>query len=137
MNDASSPALAIGGRFDEFVPIEVLERSRERFVVRTRFDAGHLNAAGMVHGGFIAAFLDIAIAGGGASALGQADRYGITLNQGARTATVIDLESMAPTATLMMDGVPRDGATSADGSTLFVNIQNPGWTIAITGPWKR
>jgi secreted PhoX family phosphatase len=25
---------------------------------------------------------------------------------------------------------------SPDGSTLFVNIQNPGWTLAITGPWK-
>jgi uncharacterized protein len=29
------------------------------------------------------------------------------------------------------------GVTFApDGSTLFVNIQNPGWTIAITGPWR-
>lgn len=30
------------------------------------------------------------------------------------------------------------GATfSPDGSTLFVNIQNPGLTLAITGPWKQ
>ena len=30
------------------------------------------------------------------------------------------------------------GATfSPDGSTLFVNIQNPGITLAITGPWKK
>ncbi|MEX1122628.1 MAG: alkaline phosphatase PhoX [Balneolales bacterium] len=30
------------------------------------------------------------------------------------------------------------GATfSPDGSTFFVNIQNPGFTVAITGPWKR
>lgn len=30
------------------------------------------------------------------------------------------------------------GATfSADASTLFVNIQNPGYTLAITGPWKK
>lgn len=30
------------------------------------------------------------------------------------------------------------GATfSPDGSTLFVNIQNPGMTLAITGPWNR
>lgn len=30
------------------------------------------------------------------------------------------------------------GATfSPDGSTLFVNIQNPGYTLAITGPWDR
>ncbi len=28
------------------------------------------------------------------------------------------------------------GATfSPDGSTLFVNIQDPGLTLAITGPW--
>lgn len=30
------------------------------------------------------------------------------------------------------------GATfSADGSTLFVNVQNPGYTLAISGPWER
>ena len=30
------------------------------------------------------------------------------------------------------------GATfSPDGTTLFVNIQNPGITLAITGPWKK
>jgi secreted PhoX family phosphatase len=29
------------------------------------------------------------------------------------------------------------GATfSPDGSTLFVNIQSPGMTLAITGPWQ-
>jgi secreted PhoX family phosphatase len=28
-------------------------------------------------------------------------------------------------------------AFSPDGSTLFVNIQNPGFTMAITGPWQR
>jgi secreted PhoX family phosphatase len=27
-------------------------------------------------------------------------------------------------------------AFSADGSTLFVNIQSPGFTLAITGPWR-
>ena len=26
---------------------------------------------------------------------------------------------------------------SPDGSTLFVNIQNPGLTLAITGPWNQ
>ena len=26
---------------------------------------------------------------------------------------------------------------SPDGSTMFVNLQNPGWTLAITGPWDR
>ena len=30
------------------------------------------------------------------------------------------------------------GATfSPDGSTLFVNIQSPGWTLAVTGPWPK
>ena len=30
------------------------------------------------------------------------------------------------------------GATfSPDGSTLFVNIQNPGLTLAIRGPWRK
>jgi uncharacterized protein len=26
---------------------------------------------------------------------------------------------------------------SPDGNTLFVNIQNPGMTLAIWGPWER
>jgi secreted PhoX family phosphatase len=29
------------------------------------------------------------------------------------------------------------GVFSPDGSTLFVSIQNPGLTLAITGPWKQ
>jgi secreted PhoX family phosphatase len=28
-------------------------------------------------------------------------------------------------------------AFSADGQTLFVNIQSPGFTLAITGPWGQ
>lgn len=37
----------------------------------------------------------------------------------------------------MDDGEFAGSTFSADGSTLFVNIQNPGMTFAITGPWKR
>jgi uncharacterized protein len=37
-----------------------------------------------------------------------------------------------------MNGFEFAGATfSRDGSTLFLNIQNPGLTFAITGPWKQ
>lgn len=34
------------------------------------------------------------------------------------------------------DGEFTGSVFSPDGSTLFVNIQNPGMTFAITGPWK-
>ena len=41
----------------------------------------------------------------------------------------------------LVDGTGDDefaGATfSPDGSTLFVNVQIPGYTLAITGPWHR
>jgi secreted PhoX family phosphatase len=38
----------------------------------------------------------------------------------------------------VMNGSEFAGATfSPDRSTLFINIQNPGLTLAITGPWKR
>jgi len=38
----------------------------------------------------------------------------------------------------MMNSSELAGATfSPDGSTLFGNIQNPGLTLAITGPWKK
>jgi secreted PhoX family phosphatase len=37
----------------------------------------------------------------------------------------------------VMNGSEVAGATfSPDGSTLFMNIQTPGLTLAITGPWK-
>lgn len=62
-----------------------------------------------------------------ASFLLHGDRYGITLDQGGRTATVIDLDGMTPATTLMMDGVPRDGATSPDGRTLFVSLGGSAW----------
>lgn len=37
----------------------------------------------------------------------------------------------------MDDGEFAGSTFSPDGSTLFVNIQNPGMTFAITGPWQR
>lgn len=41
-------------------------------------------------------------------------------------------------ASNQLNGSEMAGATfSPDGSTLFVNIQSPGMTLAITGPWER
>jgi secreted PhoX family phosphatase len=34
-------------------------------------------------------------------------------------------------------GISPGPAFSADGHTLFVNIQSPGFTLAVTGPWGR
>lgn len=62
-----------------------------------------------------------------ASFLLRNDRYGVTLDQKSRTATVIDLESMAAVDKLMMDGVPRDGGISSDGTTLFVSLGGDAW----------
>jgi DNA-binding beta-propeller fold protein YncE len=55
------------------------------------------------------------------------DRYGITLDGGSRSATVLDLSSMERASTLMLSGVPRDGATSPDGSTLLVTLGGSTW----------
>ncbi len=62
------------------------------------------------------------------------DRYGVTINSGARTATVVALPThahLAPGAkparmevrsTLMLGGVPCSGETSPDRRTLFVSL---------------
>ncbi|MGK4001608.1 hypothetical protein WMF31_03210 [Sorangium sp. So ce1036] len=55
------------------------------------------------------------------------DRYGITLNAEARTASVIDLSTMAVTSTLPFRGVPRTGVTSPDRKTLFVALGGTAW----------
>lgn len=49
------------------------------------------------------------------------DRYGITLNAGASTATLVALPSMQ-ISTLMLPGVPRNGVTTPDHATLFVTL---------------
>jgi DNA-binding beta-propeller fold protein YncE len=55
------------------------------------------------------------------------DRYGVTLNSVARTASVIELSTMKVQSTLMLNGVPRAGATSRDGRTLFVALGGTDW----------
>jgi hypothetical protein len=55
------------------------------------------------------------------------DRWGITINSAARTATVIDLSTMTVSATLMLAGSPTAGATSPDRKTLFVSLGGATW----------
>jgi len=54
------------------------------------------------------------------------DRYGITLNTGDGTASVVDLESMKVVSTLMLKGTPRTAALTPDRKTLFVSLGGPG-----------
>jgi DNA-binding beta-propeller fold protein YncE len=55
------------------------------------------------------------------------DRYGVTINSEGRTATVLDLVQMKRESTLMFSGSPSTGATSIDGSTLFVSLGGTSW----------
>jgi len=55
------------------------------------------------------------------------DRYGVTINSEARTATVLDLVQMKRLSTLMFPGAPSTGVTSVDGSTLFVSLGGTSW----------
>lgn len=55
------------------------------------------------------------------------DRWGVTLDALARTATLVRLDRPTDTgtmeiSTLMLDGEPRDAALSPDGATLFVAL---------------
>jgi hypothetical protein len=50
------------------------------------------------------------------------DRFGVTINSAARTASVIALPSMEVKGTLMLSGVPCSGETSPDRRTLFVSL---------------
>jgi hypothetical protein len=61
------------------------------------------------------------------------DRYGVTINSEARTATVIDLVQMKRLSTLMFSGSPSTGVTSIDGSTLFVSLGGTSWPPAGSG----
>ncbi|WP_416898071.1 MAG: PaaI family thioesterase [Minwuia sp.] len=66
--------------FSDHMPIRVLEKKAGRYVLETEFTDYHLNAAGSVHGGMLAAFLDCGLAGGGASSVNDGEgRYGITV----------------------------------------------------------
>lgn len=56
----------------------------------------------------------------------RGDRWGITIDSGSRTATVVDLET-SQTTSLPLHGIPRAGVTSTDRTTLFVALGGTGW----------
>lgn len=66
--------------FSENMPIRQMPDDDGQFVIATEFSDPHLNRAGTVHGGLIASFLDVAIAGGAGHAAGDLDKwFGVTL----------------------------------------------------------
>jgi len=68
----------------------------------------------------------------GAFLMGE-DRFGVTINGEARTATVIALERMVRVATLMLPGQPNFGATDERGRVLFVSLGGPAWPPSGSG----
>lgn len=66
--------------FGAHMPIHQIPDEAGRFVIATDFGALHLNRAGTVHGGLIASFLDVAVAGGAGHAAGDLEKwFGVTL----------------------------------------------------------
>lgn len=61
------------------------------------------------------------------------DRWGITINSVARTATVVDLLTMNVHGTLMLGGVPRSGTVSPDGKMLLVVLGGQDWPPSGSG----
>lgn len=77
----SEHRLRIGGKFEEFVPLELIERRTGELVIAVTFDDRHLNAAGIVHGGFIMSALDVTLAGAAAANMERSEQlFGITLS---------------------------------------------------------
>ena len=65
----------------EHMPTRVVERAPGRSVLETNFTSPHLNAAGTVHGGFLACLFDLAITGAAkASANDGVGVFGVTLS---------------------------------------------------------
>ncbi len=61
------------------------------------------------------------------------DRYGVTLDAKARTATVIDLADMTRLSTLMLTGSPSHGAAAPDGTKLFISLGGTTWPPTESG----
>ncbi len=67
--------------FAAHMPTQVLERGPHGVVLETAFSAPHLNAAGTVHGGVIAALIDIAITGAAKASVNDGvGTFGVTLS---------------------------------------------------------
>ncbi len=61
------------------------------------------------------------------------DRFGVTIDSRARTATVIELKTMKRASTIMLPSSPSGGATTPDGSTLFVALGGLNWPPSGSG----
>ena len=55
------------------------------------------------------------------------DRFAVTINVAARTATVVDLATMKKVRSLMLNGTPNSTIVAPDGETLFVSLGGAGW----------
>ena len=67
--------------YQEHLPTRVLHHGDGCMKMEIDFTDLHLNAAGVVHGGVIAALLDVASAGGGSATSTDAERaYGVTMS---------------------------------------------------------
>lgn len=65
----------------DHLPIRIVTLEDGFYELETEFTEYHLNAAGVVHGGVIAAFLDCGVAGGGASGVDRGQgKYGVTIS---------------------------------------------------------
>ncbi len=62
-----------------------------------------------------------------AAFLMHGDHYGVTLDAGGRTATIVDIQKMRRLTTLMLPAPPRHGAMSPDGKALFVSLGTTQW----------
>jgi hypothetical protein len=56
----------------------------------------------------------------------RGDRWGMTIDSGSKTATLVDLQS-SQTTSLALAGVPRAGVASVDRSTVFVALGGVEW----------
>src|SRR6185369_12007794 len=55
------------------------------------------------------------------------DRYGVTIDTAARTASVVSIATMDLKATLMLNGVPCQGELTPDTKALFVSLGGGAW----------